>query len=85
MLKLASGRLLIYLELQVIKLCLFANVAQQNVLTSVDEFRHGTLMIRTSLMACWSGLLPTRHEVPGSIPGPAVGIFPNSGRSPWSG
>jgi hypothetical protein len=32
-----------------------------------------------SLVAWWSGLLTTRHEVPGSIPGPAVGIFPNRG------
>jgi hypothetical protein len=37
----------------------------------------------TSLVAWWSGLLTTSHEVPGSIPGPAVGIFPHRGRSPW--
>jgi hypothetical protein len=42
----------------------------------------------TSLVAWLLGLLTTRHEVPGSSPGPAVGIFPHRGRSlwwPWSG
>jgi hypothetical protein len=36
----------------------------------------------TSLMAWWSELLTTNHEVLGSIPGSAVGIFPCRGRSP---
>jgi hypothetical protein len=43
---------------------------------------------QTSLVAWWSELLTTNHEVPGSIPGSAVGIFPCRGRSPqrsWSG
>jgi hypothetical protein len=30
----------------------------------------------TSLVAWWSELLTTNHEVPGVIPGSAVGIFP---------
>jgi hypothetical protein len=36
----------------------------------------------TSLVAWWSKLLTTNDEVPGSIPGSAVGIFPWRGRSP---
>jgi hypothetical protein len=49
---------------------------------------YSTSNSKTSLVAWWSALLTTRHEVPGSIPSPAVGIFPNRGRSqwwPWSG
>jgi hypothetical protein len=41
-----------------------------------------------SLVVWWSGLLTTNHEVPVSIPGSAVVIFPCRGRSPqrpWSG
>ena len=30
----------------------------------------------TSLVVLWSESLPTNHEVPGSIPGSTVGIFP---------
>jgi hypothetical protein len=33
-------------------------------------------------LAWCSELLTTKHEVPGSIPGSAVGIFPYRGRSP---
>ena len=29
----------------------------------------------TSLVAWWSELLTTKHEVPGSIPGPTICIF----------
>jgi hypothetical protein len=36
----------------------------------------------TSLVAWWSELLTTSHEVPGSIPGSALGIFLYRGRSP---
>jgi hypothetical protein len=37
--------------------------------------------IMTSLVAWWSELLATNNEVPGSIPGSAVGISPCRGRS----
>jgi hypothetical protein len=36
--------------------------------------------ILTSLVAWCSELLTTNHEVPGSIPGSAVGIFPCRGK-----
>jgi hypothetical protein len=36
----------------------------------------------TSLVAWWSELLTTNHEIPGSITGSAVGIFPFRARSP---
>jgi hypothetical protein len=36
----------------------------------------------TILVVWWSKLLTTNHEVPGWIPGSAVGIFPCRGRSP---
>ena len=35
-----------------------------------------TLLYVTSLVVYWSESLPTNHEVPGSIPGSIVGIFP---------
>ena len=34
----------------------------------------------TSLVVWWSELLTTNHEVPGSIPGSTMGIFPCRGR-----
>ena len=37
----------------------------------------------TSLVAWWSELLTTNHEVPGSIPGSTIGIFLVGGGSPW--
>jgi MFS superfamily sulfate permease-like transporter len=46
------------------------------------------LIFATSLVAWWSELQTTSHEVPGSIPGSAVEIFPCRGRPPqrpWSG
>jgi hypothetical protein len=52
------------------------------------ELKTSLLLKQTSLVAWWSELLITKHEVPGSIPGSAVGIFPCRGRSPqrpWSG
>ena len=36
----------------------------------------------TSLVVWWSELLTTKHEVPGSIPGSTMGIFPCRGRIP---
>ena len=36
----------------------------------------------TSLVVWWSELLTTNHEVPGSIPGSTMGIFPCRGRIP---
>ena len=36
----------------------------------------------TSLVVWWSELLTTYHEVPGSIPGSTMGIFPCRGRIP---
>ena len=42
----------------------------------------------TSLVVWWSGSLTTNHEVPGSIPGSTMGIFPCRERFPcwpWSG
>jgi hypothetical protein len=39
-------------------------------------------LLATSLVAWWSELLTTSHEVPGSIPDSAVGIFPCRGRFP---
>ena len=42
----------------------------------------------TSLVVQWSRFLTTKHEVPCSIPGSNMGIFPGRGRSPfcpWSG
>jgi hypothetical protein len=41
-----------------------------------------TKLSLTILVAWWSELLTANHEVSGSIPGSAVGIFPCSGRSP---
>jgi len=38
------------------------------------EFIFGTTS--TSLVVKWSESLPTNHEVPASIPGSTVGIFP---------
>jgi len=35
----------------------------------------------TSLVVLWSGSLTTNHEVPGSIPGSTVGIFPEGENS----
>jgi len=35
----------------------------------------------TSLVVKWSESLPTNHEVPGSIPGSTVGIFPEGEHS----
>jgi hypothetical protein len=43
------------------------------------ETRYATR--RTGLVTWWSDLLTTSHEVPGSIPGSAMGIFPCRGRS----
>ena len=37
---------------------------------------------RTSLVVWWSDLLTTNYEVPGSIPGSTMGIFPCWGRIP---
>jgi hypothetical protein len=45
----------------------------------IAEFTVPQNMKGTSLVAWWSGLLTTRQEVSGSIPGPAKGIFPNRG------
>ena len=39
--------------------------------------------LSTSLVAWWSELLTTNHEVPGSIPGSTMGIFLVGGGSPW--
>jgi hypothetical protein len=36
----------------------------------------------TSLVVYWSEFLATNHEVPGSIPGSAMGIFAWGGRIP---
>ena len=36
----------------------------------------------TSLVVWWSELLTTKHEIPGSIPGSTMGIFPCRGRIP---
>ena len=36
----------------------------------------------TRLVVWWSELLTTNHEVPGSIPGSIMGIFPCRGRIP---
>ena len=36
----------------------------------------------TSLVVWWSELLTTNHEVPVSIPGSTMGIFPCRGRIP---
>ena len=36
----------------------------------------------TSLVVWWSELLTTNHEVPGSIPGSTIGIFPCGRRIP---
>jgi hypothetical protein len=35
--------------------------------------------LQTSLVVWWSDLLTTKHEVPGSIPGSSMGIFPCRG------
>ena len=40
------------------------------------------LVTQTSLVVWWSELLTTNHEVPGSIPGSTMGIFPCRGRIP---
>ena len=37
----------------------------------------------TSLVVYLSGSLTTNHEVPGSIPGSTMGIFPCRQRFPW--
>ena len=44
------------------------------------SFHHFYILSQTSQ---WSGFLTTDHEVPGSIPGSTMGIFPGRGRSPW--
>ena len=44
---------------------------------SIDSFSD-----ETSLVVSWSELLSTNHEVPGSIPGSTMGIFPCRGRIP---
>jgi hypothetical protein len=56
--------------------------AQFFAATAVDKGNWLVLnsIIRTSLVASWSELLTTKHEVPGSFPGSAVGIFPCRGR-----
>ena len=41
-----------------------------------------TLSVKTSLVVWWSEFLTTNHEVPGSIPGPTMAIFPGRGRIP---
>ena len=38
--------------------------------------------LTTSLVVLWSELLTTKHEIPGSIPGSTMGIFPCRGRIP---
>ena len=45
---------------------------------------HNSLFInnKTSLVVWWSELLNTNLEVPGSIPGSTMEIFPCSGRIP---
>ena len=43
------------------------------------EFHKNVL---TSLVVWWLELLTTNHEVPGSIPGTTMGIFPCRGRIP---
>ena len=47
-----------------------------------QSFRKHTYR-RTSLVVQWSGSLTTNHEVPGSIPGSTMGIFPCRERFPW--
>ena len=37
----------------------------------------------TSLVVWWSESLTANHEVPGSIPGSTVGIFPCTEIFPW--
>ena len=39
-------------------------------------------MKMTSLVAWWSELLTTNHEVPGSIPGSTICVFPCKGKTP---
>ena len=34
------------------------------------------LIYETSLVACWSEFLTTKHEVPGSIAGSTMCVFP---------
>jgi hypothetical protein len=41
-----------------------------------QPFPYTTLRERTSLVVYWSAFLITNHEVPGSIPGSTMGIFP---------
>jgi len=44
--------------------------------TVLSQIRWYTLNCVTSLVVWWSVSLTTNHEVPGSIPGSTVGIFP---------
>jgi len=41
-----------------------------------EEASGAILVTLTSLVVYWSESLTTNHEVPGSIPGSTVGIFP---------
>jgi hypothetical protein len=41
-----------------------------------------TFGTKTSLVVSWLEFLTTDHEVPGSIPGSTMGIFPFRGRYP---
>jgi hypothetical protein len=55
---------------------------EKGVRKNLKRISKHTFYVQTSLMAWWSEFLTTSHEVPGSILGSAVGIFPYKGRSP---
>ena len=48
----------------------------------VELYLYFTSVPSTSFVVWWSEFLTTNHEVPGSIPGSTMGIFPCRGRIP---
>ena len=50
--------------------------------TVIDGFPDVNLSEMTSLLAWWSEFLTTNHEVPGSIPGSTMCVFPWKGKTP---
>ena len=52
-----------------------------------EKYKMGFIFSIIAYFSCrpasWSGFLTTNHEVPGSILGSTMGIFPGRGRFPW--
>ena len=59
-----------------------SNVIVKNII-NLNKVLHLKYVCVTSLVVYWSGSMTTNHEVPVSIPGSNIGIFPCRERFLW--